>query len=84
MWPRVSFAAVPPLREAQALATAVRTAVLGSREAIASVDLEPLCLLGGFRMKVAQLASRAGGHESLLIPLPQGGFEILVDPATRE
>ena len=80
-WPSSGLTRVPPLASAADFAHQVRSAVLGDAAATAAVrDLRPICDRGGFRLRVASLGTGSRGHESLLVPLPTGGFEVVVDP----
>lgn len=78
-WPHRSLAAVPGEHIALRLAEEVRRLVAHDREEC-PCDLDRICVLGGFRSRIVVLDTRLGGHEALLVPKVDGGFEILVDP----
>lgn len=76
-WPIRRLAAVPGESIALQLASDVRQLAVDRK---LRCDLDKLCVLGGFRYRSVPLDTTAGGHEALLVPRVEGGFEILVDP----
>ncbi len=76
-WPHRSLAAVPGEHIAVRLADEVRRLAFDEES---PCDLDRLCTLGGFKYQLAVLDTGCRGHEALLVPRVEGGFDILVDP----
>lgn len=77
-WPFRPLAAVPGEHIAVRLAGQVRKMVSDDQSAC---NLEKVCTVGGFAWREATLDAKRGGHEALLVPRIDGGFEIFVDPS---
>ena len=77
LWPHRSLAAVPGEHIAIRLADEVRRL---SFDETSPCDLDRLCTLGSFKYQLAVLDTGCRGHEALLVPRVEGGFDILVDP----
>jgi hypothetical protein len=79
-WPSRALAAVPGEHIALRLADEIRQLAADEQS---PCDLDQLCAIGGFRYRSAVLDAGIGGHEALLVPRVEGGFEILVDPSPK-
>ena len=85
MWPTRIFASVPSRAIAVELAEEVRRAVFKKGTAMRDAcDLHEVCREGGFLPRRADKAFSAAKHDALLIPRPDGGFSIVVDPIPKD
>ncbi len=79
-WPDRTLISVPPLREAEDLASELRRAFARGPDAeVARCDLKTMCAVGGFSVHVATI-SAPDRHEALLIPKSSEGFDVIVSP----
>jgi len=82
-WPHRTLASVPPSYVAEELALEVRRAVFECEDpSSVRCDLRMVCAAGGFSVGVVTISGKGKKHEALLVPKPDGRFQILVDPLT--
>jgi hypothetical protein len=83
-WPEGPDHGVPNPEGAADYALQVRRGVLGGRRCLAPLrDLSPLYRAGRFRVRERRLSAATGGDEGLLLPAPDGQFDLWVDPTPR-
>lgn len=78
-WPDIAYASVPPLHDAERLASHVRRAVFGSDRTDVACDLKAICVAGGFVARKLLQSDDSSVCEAMLVPRVSGGFEIFVD-----